>query len=378
MKKEIPYFDVEPTIEKYPEAKYYLFVGERSNGKTFSSLNRGVKKYYNENGSQFAYIRRWGEDVRKKKMTELFSGHIEKGFIKKDTEGCADTITFENGKFYLGRTNEGEVEWSDDPCGYVFDLNSMEHFKSLSFPRIKTIIFDEFIARNGYLPNEWQLFTNTLSTIIRERDDVEIIMLGNTVNKYSIYFEEMGIKHIGEQKEGTIDVYKYNKLMGNRTVQLEVVVEMTPSTSKKGGKPSEVYFAFDNPQLQMITDGSWEISLYPHLNVKLRPMDIITNFFVEFNREILHGQICIVDDVGYFVFIHLKTTPLKNENEDIIYTTYSDERWNYKTCLTKQSDKLSIFIMTCLRENKIFYSTNEVGEIFRNYIMWSDSYSIKN
>ena len=29
-------------------------------------------------------------------------------------------------------------------------------------------------------------------------------------------------------------------------------------------------------------------------------------------------------------------------------------------------------------ENRIFYSTNEIGEVFRNYVMWSDTYSIKN
>ena len=46
--------------------------------------------------------------------------------------------------------------------------------------------------------------------------------------------------------------------------------------------------------------------------------------------------------------------------------------------LTKHSDKLSMFIQKCLRENRIFYSTNEIGEVFRNYVMWSDSYSIKN
>ena len=71
-------------------------------------------------------------------------------------------------------------------------------------------------------------------------------------------------------------------------------------------------------------------------------------------------------------------TPIKNENEDVVYTTKADERWNYKMALTKQTDKLSVFIMKCLRENRIFYSSNEVGEALRNYVMWSDSYSIKN
>ena len=63
---------------------------------------------------------------------------------------------------------------------------------------------------------------------------------------------------------------------------------------------------------------------------------------------------------------------------DIIYTDKPDIRWNHMMCLTKQRDKYSLFIMQALRENKIFYSTNEVGEIVRNYVLWSDSFSIKN
>ena len=247
----------------------------------------------------------------------------------------------------------------------------MEHYKSTSFPRITTIIFDEFMSRNGYLPNEWVLFANSLSTIIRHRDNVKIIMLGNTVNKYCPYFKEMGLNHISDQKPGTVDVYHYGDS------GLTVAVEYTGTSVKHGGKASDVYFSFDNPELKMITGGAWEIAIYPHLNVKYRPKDVVYNFFVQFEEEVLHGEIVSLDS-GPFIFLHRKTTPIKDETEDIVYTTKPDERWNYRMCLTKHSDKLSLFILKCIRENRVFYSTNEIGEVFRNYIMWSDSFSIKN
>ena len=65
------------------------------------------------------------------------------------------------------------------PCGFVFDLSGMEHYKSVAFPDITTIVFDEFMARRGYLPNEFELFQNVLSTIIRLRDNVKILMLAD-------------------------------------------------------------------------------------------------------------------------------------------------------------------------------------------------------
>lgn len=371
MIKKFDFWSINHLFRDYPDAYYYVVFGERSNGKTYSSLSYALERFV-KNGEQFAYLRRYGEDIRKKNLSNLFSGHAENGFISKLTSGEWSLVDYSVSKFYFERINEdGDREKSEIPCGFAFDLNSMEHYKSTSFPKVTTIIFDEFMSRAGYLPNEWILFANCLSTIIRHRDNVKIILLGNTVNKYCPYFQEMGLTHIREQKPGTVDVYRYSDS------NLQVVCEYTGSAAKNGGKASDVYFAFDNPELKMITGGAWEISIYPHLNVKLRPKDIVGNFFIDFNEELLHGEICCTDS-GAFIFIHRKTTPIKDEANDIVYTTKPDERWNYKMCLTKQTDKLSIFILKCLRENRIFYSTNEIGEVFRNYVMWSDSFSIKN
>lgn len=365
------FYDIRRLLKDYPESYYYVVFGERSNGKTYSALDYALERY-RKNGEQFAYLRRWGEDIRKKNLVNLFSGHVENGRVSQIFDGEWNQIYYGSSRFYLERTNdEGDIERADDPCGFAFDLNSMEHYKSTSFPRITTIIFDEFMSRNGYLPNEWVLFANSLSTIIRHRDNVKIIMLGNTVNKYCPYFKEMGLNHISDQKPGTVDVYHYGDS------GLTVAVEYTGTSVKHGGKASDVYFSFDNPELKMITGGAWEIAIYPHLSVKYRPKDVVYNFFVQFEEELLHGEIVSLD-TGPFIFLHRKTTPIKDESDDIVYTTKPDERWNYRMCLTKHSDKLSLFILKCVRENRIFYSTNEIGEVFRNYIMWSDSFSIKN
>lgn len=372
MSKKFQFYDIRIMMKEYPEAYYYLAFGERSDGKTFSSLDYCLERW-SKTGEQFAYIRRWGEDVRKKNLSELFKNLEEQKRVEFWTAGKWNRIYYGSGKFYLETTDEdGRVIRSEDPIGYAFDLNGMEHYKSISFPRITTIVFDEFISRNGYLPNEWILFTNTLSTIIRLRTNVKILMLGNTVNKYGCpYFPEMGLTHVKDQKSGTIDIYKYGE--GN----LQVAVEYTGTSKKNGGKPSDVYFAFDNPELKMITTGAWEMAIYPHLEIKYKPKDVVTDFFIMYEDITLHGEVVVFND-GAFVFLHPKTTPIKDEENDIVYTTQPSQKWNFKMCLTKQRDKLSVFILTCLRENRIFYSSNEIGEVFRNYVMWSDSFSIKN
>ena len=371
MSKKFKFYDCRKLLKEYPEAYYYMIIGERSNGKTYSSLDYALQNYF-EKGEQFAYIRRYGEDIRKKQLSNLFSAHIENNAIRDYSKGEWSSVDYTGSRFRLGRvSDDGSMEFSEEPIGYAFDLNSMEHYKSISFPTINTVIFDEFLSRQAYLPNEFLLFTNTLSTIIRLRKNVKIFMLGNTVNKYCPYFGEMGLTHIKDQKQGTVDVYNYSD------TGLQVVVEYCASSDKHGGKESDVYFAFDNPQLQMITTGSWEIAVYPHLPIKYKPKDICANFFVVFDGEILHGEIVSTNEGLPFVFLHYKTTPIQDEERDIIYGQTPSHLANVRIGFAKYEDNLSKFILDCLRKNRIFYATNEVGEIFRNYLIWCDSLNMK-
>ena len=365
------FYDVRDTINAYPNAHYYVIYGERSNGKTYSSLDYCLEKY-EKTGEQFAYVRRWGEDIRKKQLSQLFAAHAENKRIEKLTSGKWDGMDYTGSKFRLTKADEeNKVTISEDVCGYAFDLNSMEHYKSISFPKVTTIVFDEFLSRNGYLPNEFILFTNVISTIVRQRNNVKIIMLGNTVNRSCPYFQEMGLSHVKEQEPGTVDVYHYG------SSGLEVVAEYCSPTAKRGGKKSDVYFAFDNPELQMITQGAWEIALYPHKPCQFRPKDIQMVFFIEFENDLLQCE-CVSLDSGPFIFIHRKTGEIKYPDTDIVYTTRPSEKWNWRMCLTHQRDDFSKKILRFFDENRVFYADNEVGEIIRNYLIWSDSYNIKN
>lgn len=366
--KKIKYYNIAHLLKDYPDAYYYMAFGERSNGKTYSALDYALERYFKE-GEQFAYIRRFGEDVKPKNLSTLLDAHIENHRIEALSGGTFSLVNYTGGRFIAYNYEEGgKITQDKHPMGFAFDLNSMEHHKSTSYPRVTTIIFDEFLSRQGYLNNEFTLFMNTLSTIIRDRSNVKIFMIGNTVNKYCPYFTEMGLSHIKDQQPGTIDLYTY------ADSGLSVVVEYCDPTAKHGGKRSDVYFAFDNPQLKMITSGAWEIAIYPHLPEKYRPKDVVCNFFIMFDDIILHCEL-VSTDKSYFMFVHPKTTPIKDEDEDIVYTNVPDGRWNYRVGIANQMDSLSIAVRKLIAENRVFYSDNETGEVLRNYIMWSQQYS---
>ena len=83
MGKRFDFYDIRRTIKAYPDAKYFMIYGERSNGKTYSALRYALERYA-KNNEQFAYLRRYGEDIRPKNLSNLFSGHIENKVTVKE------------------------------------------------------------------------------------------------------------------------------------------------------------------------------------------------------------------------------------------------------------------------------------------------------
>ena len=353
------YYSLKNILSK--NAVYNMIIGERSNGKTYACLAYAIERYWKE-GVQTAYVRRWAEDLKAKKASQLFAGHAENGYISKITNGIWTDTWFYAGKWYLCKYDEdGNRIIDETPFCYFFAITAMEHDKSVSYPNIKIIIFDEFITRSMYVPDEFILFCNVLSTIIRLNTDIIIFMLGNTVNKYCPYFNEMGLKHVKDMQQGSIDLYKYGD--SRLTVAVEYVLP------NKNGKPSDFYFAFDNPKLQMITTGTWEMEIYPHLPVKYKTDNILFRYYICFDNDILECEIIEKDNM-YFTFIHRKTTPLKDPDNDLIYTTDIDARPNFNRNILKPTNKICKKIYDLFVKEKIFYATNEIGEIVRNYILW--------
>lgn len=343
-------------------AHYNLIIGERSNGKTCSCLKYGLEQYV-KNGKQMAIVRRWDTDFIGKRGTVMFDALIDNNEVSNLTGGMWTEVHYFASKWYLAtRDPDGQRIVDDKPFAFGFAISQMEHDKSTAYPNVTTIVFDEFISRTQYLNDEFKLFANVLSTIIRHRNDVKIFMLGNTVNKYCPYFNEMGLKHIKQQKQGTIDVYKF----GDKG--LTVAVEYC-SPIDKDGKDSDVYFAFDNPKLQMITGGVWEIEIYPHCPCKYKPKDILFTYFIEFDEDLLQCEI-IGTDNNFFTFIHRKSTELKNTDKDLIYSTDYDPRPNHRRNITRPTDEIDRKIADFFRKDKVFYQDNEVGEIVRNYLIW--------
>lgn len=345
---------------KKKKAVYNLIIGERSNGKTYATLYEALKNFI-EHGQRFAYVRRWQEDVRGRRASNVWKAINEQGVVSQLTNEEFSDVYYINGKFYLCNFNEdGKAIYNeDDLLGYTFALSQVEHDKSNSFPNVKLIMFDEFMTRGTYLPDEFMLFMNTISTIVRRDDDVKIYMLANTVNKYCPYFREMGLNHVTEMKQGTIDVYRYGES------KLTVAVEYCSSLRHK--KENNFYFAFNNPKLEMITGGAWELNIYPHCPIKYKPKDVQFTYFILFNDYTYQCE-CVEKDENIFTFIHQKTTDIKYPDDDLIYTFDFIPKMNYNRNILKPLTNIQKKVLWFFKTDRVFYQDNETGDSINNYL----------
>lgn len=153
-------------------------IGERGVGKSFNSKVSVLKKYL-KTGEQFIYLRRY--------KTEL---DIALTTFWDDLKGNG---YFEDHKLEVRKKKMlTEILCDGKVCGYAVPLSTSNILKSTPFPRVNTIIFDEFLLDSGgthrYLKHEVTMFLDILESVFRLRDG-KAVLLGNALNVHaSPYF----------------------------------------------------------------------------------------------------------------------------------------------------------------------------------------------
>ena len=356
------YLDIGPLLKI--GAHYSLMFGERSSGKSYAVLYYALKKYF-EDGSELGIIRRFdgdfvGQNSARTYYESLMCNGLGENVIEELSHGEFCGVEYYGGKYYLYSIDkDGKAVRSNRVVAHGFSLASAEHYKGSQFPHINTVMLDEFIATRNYLTDEFVLFTSIVSTIVRDRGNVKIFLCGNSINTYNPYFREMGLTNIKEMEKGKIDVYEYG---GS---DLKVAVFYTDAPNKD--KASNVYFAFNNPKLKMITEGDWQLEIYPHCPCKYKPNEILFVYFIQFEGEMFQAEIILHENM-YFTYIHQKTTPLKDPDNDVVYSLEDDPRPNWHKYLTTPRTPLENKIVEFYRRNKVFYQDNMVGNAIDNYL----------
>lgn len=167
---------------------FNFVVGNRGGGKSYNFKRLCINRFL-KTGSQFVWVRRYKPEV----------ANIDKFFEDIKEEYPCNEFEFKNKMFYC----DGEV------MGYVCTLSSSLAFRSTPYPKVTTIVYDEFLinrkSHQQYLRNEVVAFLELFESVARKRDNVSAYLVANNISVVNPYFTYFGLTPNPDQR--------YNKFM---------------------------------------------------------------------------------------------------------------------------------------------------------------------
>ncbi len=358
------YYSIENLLKT--ESTYNLLLGERSNGKSYAvkklvlweSFHKAdylkfltTKKIVPKKRYKFGYMRRWKDEIKSRNIEQYF----EDMPIEEITDGQYTTVICYRGDIYFGNVENGK-NVRGELIGSTFALNVASHYKSLAFPEIGNIVFEEFLTNEGYLNTETSKLESIVSTIAR-RELCQVFMIGNTINRMCPYFDEWQLTHIKKQEIGTIDIYNQHTDQyddNNKQIIVKIAVEYCGNS----GNNSHMFFG---NSAKSINGGCWDTNVYPHLQGSLRDYKRLYQVDYEYSTFGFIINLLVTTDNEPFLFVYPKT-----KTNDKIQRKVSDKfttdimTTSYLTELTKYDT----LVLQLLRSNKVVYSDNLTGTEF--------------
>lgn len=172
--EKIEFYNPQP-LYSY-NAHFNFILDKRGRGKTYSLAKKQMIDHFLKTGRQSIYLRRYKNELK----------DVDKFFTDIEMEYPDHDLYSKNKMFYC----------DDKIMGHAINLSTSNMKKSVSYPLVDLIIFDEFILEKGYiryLPNEVHTFLNFYETVARTRDNVKVYFIGNAISINNPYFLEYKI-----------------------------------------------------------------------------------------------------------------------------------------------------------------------------------------
>lgn len=190
-----------------PKYWYYLTIGSRGRGKTYSAKKFLLKRFNKGvlgNQDFFAWIR-LTDSACEKVLQNNGATFFERELLDK----YKVSIKVENDNVFFGRTpkvqgKEDDVQWK--LAGKVMSLQGYYKWKGNQFSNYNTIVMDELIRAESEKRtfNVASAFVHEIENIVRERTGVRCFIYCNAINEMTDIQELFGFM----PKPGKFGVYK--------------------------------------------------------------------------------------------------------------------------------------------------------------------------
>lgn len=375
------WYSIEPIWKK--GADYTIAFGQRSGGKTYSALKVCLKAY-KAKGIRFVYLRRWTDDVNTFACSTLIKQELIDEIFGDGYEIRVRNHTFilVHEEEYLDKKGNQQTKEIKEDIGYAVAISEAKHRKGTNYPNTGIVLFDEFIdmAGENVLANEYNKFENVISTIKRT-NNIRIIMLANTVSKYSEYFTKLGINP-DKIEQGEVKEYLHPN------GRAKVVVEYCPFNEEIGEE------AGDLTNSKMISTGVWEIPPTDEIPSEENEHVVEKLLFTAYepNVEATIG-VYVRYGIWYsYEVIQCITKPVEHEREFLVIRRVEDGKKSSYFHLTNQKslkqthyhdltlllrdiyDQTEIDVKRELLMGRVFCDNMFTGDIFNNiWLTYSSS-----
>ena len=355
-----------PPFAAIPRNKYLISLSDRSTGKTTNWLLYGLvmNKLY---GTVIQYVRATEGELapsHAEKLVEVLRSYNSGEYIRKLTNGEFNSIYYHWKQFYYCYVDDNNmrVAVSEKPIIQCLSIDRANDYKSTyNAPVGDIIILDEFIGKY-YRPGEAIQFMDLTKTIIRDRQSPFIVMLANTINLTSHYFEEMEIsRDVRNMKKGEVRSVTTEK---GTHIFIEIV-DVNITKSKERQTVNRLFYGFKNPKLNAITgEGLYAFDSVPHIPKHTESYYVIqNNIYIETGIDLLQCEYCYDDVLQYHFEIHRAN---RTYDDSVILSLELKEDVRY--LFGFGTKRLQGIFGRFLAERKVYFSSNEIGTVFYDYV----------
>lgn len=163
---------------------YNFIVGVRGHGKTYDETKRCIDIGLKEKKLSFIVLVRYKEDIL---------------FIKNSWWSIVEHLYPKYEFFSVRRLIYARDKEKNETyvIGEFVALSEYMRVKKSPRPYVKIIFFDEFLnEESDYLSEEIEKFMSVCDSIIRNREDVRVLLVSNTITLINPYFSYFGINKL--------------------------------------------------------------------------------------------------------------------------------------------------------------------------------------
>lgn len=332
---------------------YLMLLGERSGGKSYAVKSLCIEDAI-KNDKLFIYLKRYDLEVKDSLCVSYFADMP----LQEMTNGEYTCIDVFRKGIYLANTDPetGKVT-RGRKIGLCHALSAAEHYKSLAFPDVDAIIYEEFISMNGqYLFNETDGLQQYVSSIFRNNRKGKVFLVGNTISRICPYYSDWELD-TAKMKPGDSKEFIKTNDNGDDT---KILVYITPSLNTNTGM-------FFGRASKNITKGAYATEPQPRLP------DDVKNYKSLYKVVLHHDNLMFMmqllqhndepDNVTWYVTP--KTTKIEKGTR-VVSTTFSTDPYYSRLLIGITAKENEIF--KWIFDGKICFSDDLTGTEFYNLL----------